>query len=389
MLFSFLIFTISALIGVFSTKLNPEFSKQILGDEYVKSTLQNIAKNDPMAVYKNQNEINMFLGITINNILVAFRTFVMGAFFLVGTIFILLYNGVMVGTFQYFFVEHNLFLESSLTIWMHGTIEILSIIVAGGAGMVLGRGFIFPGTLSRWQSFQVSAKKGIKIMIGLVPLFVIAGFIEGFITRHTDLPDGVRLGFILLSLTFMLFYFVLLPYKNRNNILKYDGIERFEEKEYVEFSKYSILTFGEIFTNTFKILSVNGSKIFTLLLIFGALTSTLFVTFFSMNPDELINKASYFNSSIYTDDFLMGKEVSFMFRLVIITVFSVFLSWSSAFIKQAFGIKNAKPAKEVSSIIFVRFFLIFTALFCSFYIGNGFISFLFYGDDNIDISLFY
>src|SRR5680860_982615 len=101
---------------------------------------------------------------------VAFTTFFLGVFASIGSLVIMMYNGVMVGVFQfffvekdvlqtamdnngvllgfiqYFFIEDNLFRKSFLSIWTHGTLEISAIIIAGGAGITLGKGLLFPRT---------------------------------------------------------------------------------------------------------------------------------------------------------------------------------------------------------------------------------------------------
>lgn len=209
---AFLFFAGAVLIGVISSYIDPEFSRVILGDSYVDMTLDNIANNDPMAVYKDSKETGMFLGITFNNIQVAFWAFVLGVFFSVGTIFLLVSNGIMLGAFQYFFYIKGLFLTSFLTIWIHGTLEISVIIIAGCAGLVVGNGLLFPKTLTRAQSFQMNAKRGIKILIGTVPVFVVAGFLEGFVTRHTEMHDLSKWAIIIGSFLFIMGYFVIYPY---------------------------------------------------------------------------------------------------------------------------------------------------------------------------------
>ena len=93
-----------------------------------------------------------------------------------------------------------------------------AIIVAGAAGLALGNGWLFPGTYSRLESFRRGAKRGLKIVIGTVPVFIMAGFIEGFITRHTELPDMLRLGIILTSLAFIIFYYIYLPNRKKHGI---------------------------------------------------------------------------------------------------------------------------------------------------------------------------
>ncbi|MEG0038609.1 MAG: stage II sporulation protein M, partial [Bacteroides sp.] len=92
------------------------------------------------------------------------------------------------------------------------------VIVSGAAGLTLGNGWLFPGTYSRTASFRRAARRGVKIVIGTVPIFILAGFIEGFVTRHTGLPDFVRLSIIVLSLAFILYYYIYLPNKKTYGI---------------------------------------------------------------------------------------------------------------------------------------------------------------------------
>ncbi|MCB0780115.1 MAG: stage II sporulation protein M, partial [Flavobacteriales bacterium] len=102
--------------------------------------------------------------------------------------------------------------ESLLTIWVHGTLEISAIVIAGAAGLALGRGMLFPGTYTRMESFRRGAMLGLKVVIGLVPVFVVAGFLESFVTRHAlSVPSFVSASIIVLSLAFLIGYFILLP----------------------------------------------------------------------------------------------------------------------------------------------------------------------------------
>lgn len=220
LLVSLIIFTVSVLIGAVSAAGDLDFVRLILGNGYVDMTLDNIANGEPMAVYNGSSEVPMFLGITLNNIMVSFYCFAMGILTSFGTGYMLFNNGVMIGAFQMFFFQHGLLGESMLAIWLHGTLEIWSIIVAGAAGLALGNGWLFPGTYSRLESFKRGAKRGVKIVVGTIPIFIMAGFIESFITRHTELPDILRLSLILISLAFIIFYYIYLPNKKRHGITK-------------------------------------------------------------------------------------------------------------------------------------------------------------------------
>ncbi len=213
LIISVLAFWLAMAIGIISSIYDADFCKIILGDDYVNMTLENIDGGDPMAVYKSMNQVDMFLGITYNNLLVAFRTFIMGIVLAIGSLFILIYNGIMVGAFQFFFIERGLFWESFLTIWLHGTLEISSIIIAGASGLVLGKGLVFPGTLSRLQSFQISAIRGLKLLLGIAPILTFAAVIESFVTRYTEMPDILKGFIIAISFIFIVFYFIYFPWK--------------------------------------------------------------------------------------------------------------------------------------------------------------------------------
>ncbi len=142
LLIVFVVFLLFSIVGAYSAATDGNFVRLILGDGYVNMTLANIEKGDPMAVYKEMGALNMFLGITINNITVALYAFVYGLFLSLGTIFIIMRNAIMLGSFQYFFYEKGLLWESARTIWIHGTIEISVIIIAACAGLVLGNSIL-------------------------------------------------------------------------------------------------------------------------------------------------------------------------------------------------------------------------------------------------------
>ena len=181
LLLSFIVFTASVFVGFLSQLLDPEFCRIILGDRYVDMTLQNIASGEPMAVYSGNSEGTMFGSITMNNVMVSFVTFALGIFTSLGTGFKLFQNGVMLGSFQTFFAQHELLWESA---WI--------------------------------TSFRRGARRGLRIVVGTVPVFIVAGFIESFFTRHTEWPDLLRLSIILCSLAFVIYYYIVLP-KKRNH----------------------------------------------------------------------------------------------------------------------------------------------------------------------------
>ncbi len=231
LLYSFLIFSLAVLIGVLSSHFDPDFTRLILGDDYVDETLANIKKGDPAAIYKSGSEAGSTLAITINNIKVAFYAFALGLFFSIGAGYILFSNGIMLGAFHYMFYQEGVLGKAMTAIWMHGTIEISVIIIAGACGIMLGNGFMFPGTLSRKKSLVIKAKEAVMILVSTIPMFMIAGFIEGFITRLYDVNLYLSLSVIIISIALILWYYVLYPIqKNRQKVFSFNQSLKLNEK---------------------------------------------------------------------------------------------------------------------------------------------------------------
>lgn len=210
-IYALILFFISVAIGLLSAANDNTFTRLILGNQYVNMTMEFIKKGDPMAVYKKMNPSVMFVGITLNNIYVAFRCVIFGVFLSIGTALALLQNGIMVGAFQQFFAQQHLLKESVLTIYIHGTFELFAIIISSSAGFIIGSGILFPNTQTRVNSFITGVREAMRLLIGVIPLFIIAGFLEGFVTRLTYLPDLVRASMILISCVIILYYFFIYP----------------------------------------------------------------------------------------------------------------------------------------------------------------------------------
>lgn len=218
-------------IGYYGTFKDKKFAETVLSPQYVKQTEENIKKGDPMAIYKHSPETPMFVSIFTNNLQVGIMVFALGALLCIGAFYVMFINGVMLGVFTYFMISHGVTKEFGLTVFQHGTLEILGMIVEGAAGMVIGGGILFPGTLSRMRSMQNNAQKGVKILIVCLPIILVAAVIESFVTRHTEWPDAIRISTIAISFLLMLGYFVILP------LVKYS---------YVSIKKYGTIVLASI-----------------------------------------------------------------------------------------------------------------------------------------------
>lgn len=150
--------------------------------------------------------------IMTNNIKVAILAFASGITFGVMTIYVLVYNGILVGALTAVFWQAG----KSYLFWAyilpHGVIELTAIFIAGGAGLYMGYRMISPGAYTRKYMFLQSVKHSALLLIGTIPLFVIAGIIEGYITPST-LSLEMKYGVAVLTLLALALYVV---YGRRN-----------------------------------------------------------------------------------------------------------------------------------------------------------------------------
>jgi len=212
-LYAFLIFIILTSIGVVSALNDDTFPRLILGDDYVNRTLENIKEGNPVAVYKSGSNWGSYIGITWNNLKVGALSYFLGIFIGIGTFIVFIENCIMLGSFQTFFYQQNVFWESVRGIWIHGSMEIFAMVIEAGAGFALGASILFPKTFSRFNSFKIGFKNTFKIFLSTMPFTIMAGFLEGFITRYSiDMPIFLSVGIILTTLAMISFYYLVYPF---------------------------------------------------------------------------------------------------------------------------------------------------------------------------------
>ncbi len=212
--YAFAFFFVFVAIGVISAMYDDDFVRLILGDYYVNMTLENIDKGDPVAVYKSGSNWGSHIGITINNLKVGFYNYILGFFGGLGTIWVLFKNSVMLGAFQYFFYKQGVLWESVRGIWIHGSMEIFAIVVEAMAGLILGASILFPQTYSRYESLKRGVKVSLKIFLSTFPFTIMAGFLEGYITRYSNvMPKWLSVGIILTTLGAISYYYFIYPKK--------------------------------------------------------------------------------------------------------------------------------------------------------------------------------
>ncbi len=177
------LFLVFCVLGAVCSNLEPEFVESILGSEYISMTQENIANGEPFGVYSELEPLQMFLKILSNNLFVGLLIFISGIFLGLGSFYHTFKNGVMVGSFFTLFFKAELGFKAFLVIGLHGTLELMALVLECMAGLILGLSILFPGTLTRKQAFRKGLSQSVKIFIGTIPFTFIAAFIESYVTR--------------------------------------------------------------------------------------------------------------------------------------------------------------------------------------------------------------
>ena len=164
------------LIGVALTTARPEFMRHFVGPDMI-ATMERHQMWTESIVSVAPRETSH---IMTNNLSVSFVTFAGGITFGLGTFYYLFFNGMMLGVIG---AACHLY-GMSLPLWSfvaaHGSLELPSILIAGGAGFRLGHAMLFPGVLRWKESVARGGIEATRLVSGIIPLLVIAGCLEGF-----------------------------------------------------------------------------------------------------------------------------------------------------------------------------------------------------------------
>lgn len=213
LLYAFLFFALFTIIGFVSAYYDKGFVKVFFGDEYVNKTLENIKNKNAVGVYQEGSNWGSTISITFNNLMVGAKLYIYGIFGGIGTLYVLLQNSIMLGAFQYFFHEHGALNDSLRGIWLHGVFEIFAMAIEAMAGLILGASILFPKSYSRLNSFKFGFQDSFKIFLSTVPFTIVAGIIEGFVTRYAlQMPIVLNLLIIFGALSIIIYYYLIYPF---------------------------------------------------------------------------------------------------------------------------------------------------------------------------------
>lgn len=131
-------------------------------------------------------------GIMINNLKVSFGAVAGGITAGVFTVYIMVFNGLLIGAIATLVGQNNLAYPFWAFVFPHGALELPAIFFAGGAGLLLARAILFPGAYRRGDALKFYGSQAVQLVFGIVPLLVIAGIIEGFISPNPRIPDPFK-----------------------------------------------------------------------------------------------------------------------------------------------------------------------------------------------------
>ena len=179
------IFVVSAVVGAALTWQDPDFKVKILGPQMVETIERHEMWTHSILAVKPLASS----AIMTNNMSVAFTTFALGITAGLGTIYMMVLNGLMLGVIATACAMSDM----SLALWSfvlpHGVLELPAIFMSAGAGLRLAHGLLFPGTLPRSVSLARAGGEATRLLLGSVPILILAGVIEAFVSPTSIAPS--------------------------------------------------------------------------------------------------------------------------------------------------------------------------------------------------------
>jgi uncharacterized membrane protein SpoIIM required for sporulation len=175
---AFILFLAAAFVGALMGIADPVFIQHFLGPGMVDSIAKHKMWTDSIVTVKAAASSQ----ILTNNLSVSFATFAAGITGGVGTVWMMLLNGMLLGVVGVACWREGMSLQLWSFVAAHGVLELPAIFIAGGAGFGIARGLLFPGRLPRRESLVRAGSRSVRLVLGTIPLLLIAGFVEGFIS---------------------------------------------------------------------------------------------------------------------------------------------------------------------------------------------------------------
>ncbi|MEM1033284.1 MAG: stage II sporulation protein M [Myxococcota bacterium] len=173
------LFSVPLVVGVVGAYASPDFATDVIPAGQLQQMVENYSTgfDEGRATGTDTSMAGFYIR---NNIGIAFRCFATGILFCLGSVFFLVYNGLMIGTVTGF-VGASGYAENILTFMCgHAPFELTAILISGGAGLQMGWSLVATDGLTRIGSLRRAAPDLARLIIGAAFMLLIAAFIEGF-----------------------------------------------------------------------------------------------------------------------------------------------------------------------------------------------------------------
>lgn len=181
-LVALLIFASSALVGWLCIDFNSKLVDLVVPKYMQEAVRESARKGDYGDVWNSSWKFDISSRLMFHNIQVAILAFATGALCGVGTFYFMAVNGMLLGGLAAICQQSGVSIEFWSLILPHGIPELLSIMIAGGAGLVMGYAVLAPGRHRRGEWFRRESSDAVRMLVGTVPLFIVAALIETWIT---------------------------------------------------------------------------------------------------------------------------------------------------------------------------------------------------------------
>ena len=188
----FALFLVGALVGFLATLGDPAFQRHFLGGVMADAIERRVMWTHSIVTIKPLASS----AIMTNNLTVSLSAFAMGITGGFGTIYILATNGLLLGVISAACWQAGMNLQLWSFVAPHGVLELPAIFIAGGGGLLVARGLLFPGLLPRRAALTNYGGLGVRLALGIIPILVFAGITEGFLSP-SSLPAAAKFVFAL------------------------------------------------------------------------------------------------------------------------------------------------------------------------------------------------
>lgn len=209
------LFMLPAIVSGVATYIRPESATLLLPPETHR--LISIVEDKKLWIdipVQERPYVSAF--IMQNNIRVSFLAFASGLTAGLMTVWVLFFNGLMIGTLTGLTSFHGIGFELWTFVIGHGVVELSVIFMAGGSGLMLGWAILRPGLLRRRDALSQAARKAVYLLLGAVPWLVLAGAIEGFISPNENIAVPIKWG-VGIGTGILLYGYLLLAGRERKN----------------------------------------------------------------------------------------------------------------------------------------------------------------------------